>query len=386
MYEPHSQIIGQNFQNQKTYEFQNTINENNNRNEMSSSNEYYQTQNKRLEEEKEFFRQKTYTNNFNNMEISKNNYNEEEIEEVEEDTEQEAVEFIQLQHRKIKKLMKELKFKDEIIKDYKEKLDNINKKNKDEQENKILYNNLRQQIDIIVKEKEELKLEIYSKDKLIKELKIDLNDLSKKFSKFNNNILTQSEEKSDKVNQLMQLLKEYSSQLKKNEEKIKIYENEFNKLNQSLIKEIKEKQKLQLLYEDKMNEDKNWISQINVDIQLLCEWMNNYMGIYFDKMVKIPDMPLFTPPLNSANINTFNRFNFNLLRQTITDVRNRIYNKQSKYENIIQQDKKEQIDLLNKIETQNKSLASLNNDIILLKEEISRKKIEIEEIKNKIKN
>ena len=386
MYEPHSQIIGQNFQNQKTYEFQNTINENNNRTEMSSSNEYYQTQNKRLEEEKEFFRQKTYTNNFNNMEISKNNYNEEEIEEVEEDTEQEAVEFIQLQHRKIKKLMKELKFKDEIIKDYKEKLDNINKKNKDEQENKILYNNLRQQIDIIVKEKEELKLEIYSKDKLIKELKIDLNDLSKKFSKFNNNILTQSEEKSDKVNQLMQLIKEYSSQLKKNEEKIKIYENEFNKLNQSLIKEIKEKQKLQLLYEDKMNEDKNWISQINVDIQLLCEWMNNYMGIYFDKMVKIPDMPLFTPPLNSANINTFNRFNFNLLRQTITDVRNRIYNKQSKYENIIQQDKKEQIDLLNKIETQNKSLASLNNDIILLKEEISRKKIEIEEIKNKIKN
>ena len=386
MNELHSQIIGQNFQNQKTYEFQNTINENNNRNEMSSSNEYYQTQNKRLEEEKEFYRQKTYTNNFNNMEISKNNYNEEEMEEVEEDTEQEAVEFIQLQHRKIKKLIKELKLKDEIIKDYKGKLDNINKKNKDEQENKILYNNLRQQIDIIVKEKEELKLELYSKDKLIKELKIDLNDLSKKFSKFNNNILNQSEEKSDKVNQLMQLLKEYSSQLKKNEEKIKIYENEFNKLNQSLTKEIKEKQKLKILYEDKLNEDKNWINQINVDIQLLCEWMNNYMGIYYDKMVKIPDMPLFTPPLNSENINTFNRFNFNLLRQTITEVRNKIYNKQSKYENIIQQDKKEQIDLLNKLETQNKNIASLNNDIILLKEEISRKKIEIEEIKNKIKN
>ena len=388
MNEFNNQIIDQNNQNQKTYEVQNVINNNNINNELSSSNEYmYHTQNNdKLEEEKELFRQKTYTNKFRNNFDNSNNYNNEEMEELEEDTEQEAVEFIQLQHQKIKKLKKELKIKDDIIKDYKEKLNKINLKNKDELENQILCNNLRQQIDIVTKEKEELKLELYSKDKLIKELKLDLNDLSKKFSKFNNNILSQSEEKNDKVNQLLQLLKEYSSQLKKNEEKIKIYENEFTKINQNLTNEMKEKQKLKLLYEDKINEEKNWISQINMDIQLLCEWMNNYMGIYFDKMVEIPDIPLFTPPVNSENVNTFNRFKFNLLRQTIIDVRNKIYNKQSKYENIIQQDKKEQIDLLNKIESQNKNIASLNNDIIALKEEIVQKKVEIEEMNNKFKN
>ena len=382
--------IAQNNQNQKTFELQNAINNNNIKNELSSSNEYmYQTQTKNnniIEEEKEYFRQKTYTNKFRNNFDNSNYYNNEEMEELEEDTEQEAVEFIQLQHEKIKKLKKELKIKDDIIKEYKEKLNKLNIKNKDELENQILCNNLRQQIDIITKEKEELKLELYSKDKLIKELKLDLNDLSKKFNKFNNNILSQSEEKNDKVNQLLQLLKEYSSQLKKNEEKIKIYENEFNKINQNLTNKMKEKQKIQLLYEDKINEEKNWISQINMDIQLLCEWMNNYMGIYFDKMVQIPDIPLFTPPLNSENVNTFNRFKFNLLRQTIIDVRNKIYNKQSKYENIIQQDKKEQIDLLNKIESQNKNIASLNNDIIALKEEIVQKKVEIEEINNKFNN
>ena len=388
MNEFNNQIIGQNNQNQKTYELQNVINNNNINNELSSSNEYmYHTQNNiKLEEEKELFRQKTYTNKFRNNFDNSNNYNNEEMEELEEDTEQEAVEFIKLQHQKIKKLKKELNIKDDIIKDYKEKLNKINLKNKDELENQILCNNLRQQIDIVTKEKEELKLELYSKDKLIKELKIDLNDLSKKFNKFNNNILSQSEEKNDKVNQLLQLLKEYSSQLKKNEEKIKIYENEFNKINQNLTNEMKEKQKLKLLYEDKINEEKNWISQINMDIQLLCEWMNNYMGIYFDKMVEIPDIPLFTPPVNSENVNTFNRFKFNLLRQTIIDVRNKIYNKQSKYENIIQQDKKEQIDLLNKIESQNKNIASLNNDIIALKEEIVQKKVEIEEMNNKFNN
>ena len=114
--------------------------------------------------------------------------------------------FIQLQHEKIKKLKKELKIKDEIINEYKEKFNKLNLKNKDDEEKIILCKNLRKQIEILSKEKEELKLELYSKDKLIKELKIDLNDLSKKFNRFNSNILSQSEEKNDKVNQLLQLI------------------------------------------------------------------------------------------------------------------------------------------------------------------------------------
>jgi chromosome segregation ATPase len=319
--------------------------------------------------------------NLKNVDISNNNDNEEN-EEIEEDTEREAVEFIQLQHQKIKKLKNELKMKNDIIDDYKEKFSKINS-NFDNKENSILYKNLRQQNEILSKEKEELKLELYSKDKLIKELKIDLKDLSKKFSKINNNISSQSEEKNEKVNQLLQLIKEYSNQLKLNEEKIKLYENEFNKLNQNLTNEMKEKQKYKLLYDDKIAEDKNWIIQLNTDIQLLCDWMNNYMVAYFDNSVEIPEVPLFSPPINSENVITFNKFNLNLLRQTISEVRNKIYNKLSKYENIIQQDKKEQIELLNKIDSQNKNIALLNKDISNLKEEIIKKKVEIDEMNHK---
>jgi chromosome segregation ATPase len=395
--EVNNQIMEPNpyFHQQKSYLLQNTVNNNNNNNNYcfsASANDYnfQPINNNNIEEEKESFRPKTYTENFKKFEISdNNNYNsnfDDNYDEnnMEEDTEKEAVEFIQLQHEKIKKLKKELKIKDEIINEYKEKFNKLNLKNKDDEEKIILCKNLRKQIEILSKEKEELKLELYSKDKLIKELKIDLNDLSKKFNKFNSNILSQSEEKNDKVNQLLQLIKEYSSQLKKNEEKIKIYETEFLKINQNLTNEMKEKQKIKILYDDKLAEEKKWISQINADIQILCEWMKNYIGIYLDNSVEIQDVPLFTPPINTENVLTFNKFNFNLLRQTISDVRNNIFNKQSKYENIIQQDKKEQIELINKIESQNKNIASLNNDIISLKEEIANKNVEIEEMRKKI--
>jgi len=375
--------------NQKTYELINDdINDNNLNNiDISPSHNYnMQTPNNKIEEKKENYSPNIYNQNFKTFEISNNNNNNEdneENEEMEEDTEKEAVEFIQLQHQKIKKLKNELKIKNDLIDEYKEKFNKLNLRNRDDNENTILCKNLRQQIEILSKEKEELKLELYSKDKLIKELKIDLKDLSKKFNKINSNITSQSEEKNEKVSQLLQLIKEYSSQLKKNEEKIKLYENEFNKINQNLTNEMKEKQKYKLLYDDKIEEDKNWINQINTDIQLLCEWMNNYMVAYFDSSVEIPDIPLFSPPINSENLITFNKFNLNLLRQTISEVRNKIYNKLSKYENVIQQDKKEQIELLNKIDSQNKNVALLNKDISNLKDEIIRKKIEIDELNHK---
>lgn len=373
----------------KTYELQNNINNSNNINNnndlpLLNENNFQHKSNKIEEEEKQFYPPNNYNENISNYEMSNNNN--EEMEENREDTEKEAVEFIQIQHQKIKKLKNELRIKNEIIKEYKEKNNKLNLKNKDAQENQVLCNNLKQQIEILGKEKEDLKLELYSKDKLIKELKKDLNDLSKKFNKFNNNILSQSEEKNDKVNQLLQLVKEYTSKIKKNEEKIRIYEIEFNKLNQDLTNEMKEKQKLKLLYEDKIAEEKNWISQINGDIQLICEWMNNYIGTYFDSKLEVPDVPLFTSPINSENVNTFNKFNFKFLRKTITDVRNNIYKKQTKYENDIQQNKQELIQLLNKIESQNKKIELLNNDIISLKEEIAKKRIEIEEINNKYNN
>ena len=319
---------------------------------------------------------------------SENNISYEDLEENEEDTEREAVEFIQLQHTKIKRLKKELEEKNEIINEYKQKFNKLNFRNKDEKENMILNKNLRKQIEILTKEKEELKLEIYSKDKLIKELKSDLNELSKKFNKYNNNILSQTEEKTDKVNQLLQLIKEYSikeysTQLKNKDEKMKIFENEIYKLNQNLTKEMKENQKMKIIYENKINEDNNWISQINQDIKLICDWINNYLGIFFQENLDIQEMPKFTQYINSDNLNNYNKINLNLIRQTITEARNKIYDKQNKYENAIKKDKKEQIDLLNKIENQNKNINGLNNDIINLKEELNKKKIELEELNNK---
>ena len=317
---------------------------------------------------------------------SDNNMSYEEIETFEEDTEREAVEFIQLQHQKIKKLKKELEEKNEIINEYKEKFNRLNYRNKDEKENIILNKNLRQQIEILNKEKEEMKLELYSKDKLIKELKADLNELSKKFNKYNSNMISQNEEKSDKVNQLLQVIKEYSAQMKSSEDKMKIYENENNKLNQDLTNEMKEIQKLKILYENKIIEDKNWISQINQDIKLLCDWINNYLGIFFPENIEIQEVPKFTQYINSENLNNYNKINLNLLRQTITEARNKIYDKQNKYENIIKMDKKEQIELLYKIESQNKNITILNNDIIALKEELANKKFEIDEMNNKFNN
>ena len=317
---------------------------------------------------------------------SENNISSLEEIEYEEDTEREAVEFIQLQHQKIKKLKKELEEKKEIIKNYKEKFSKLNYRNKDEKENIILNKNLRQQIEILNKEKEELKLELYSKDKLIKELKSDLNELSKKFNKYNNNLVTQSEEKNDKVNQLMQLIKEYSSQLINKEEKIKLYENEINKLNNILTQEMKQNQKYKILYENKINEDKNWINQINQDIKLLSDWIINYLGSFFNETVQIQEIPKFTQYLNSDNLNNYNKINLNLIRQTITEARNKIYDKQNIYENTIKMDKKEQIELLFKIENQNKIIANLNNDIIAIKEELAQKKIEFDDLSNKFNN
>ena len=201
--EVNNQIMEPNqyFQEQKTYLLKNTVNNNNNNDNnnnnyfSASANDYnYQPINNNknnIEEEKEIFRPNTYTENFRQLEISDNgnnnnnkNYDNNYIDNyddngMEEDTEKEAVEFIQLQHEKIKKLKKELNIKNEIINEYKEKFNKLNLKTKDDEENILLCKNLRKQIEILSKEKEELKLELYSKDKLIKELKIDLNDLSK---------------------------------------------------------------------------------------------------------------------------------------------------------------------------------------------------------------
>ena len=101
----------------------------------------------------------------------------------------------------------------------------------------------------------------------------------------------------------------------------KIYQNEINKLNQSLTSEIKEKQRIKILYENKINEDEIWIEQINEDIKQISNWIFNYLGDFFDEKIEIQEIPKFTPYINSENINNYNKINLNLLRQTITEAR-----------------------------------------------------------------
>ena len=149
---------------------------------------------------------------------------------------------------------------------------------------------------------------------------------------------------------------------------------------------MKENRKIKILYENKITEDNNWINQINQDIKLLCDWIINYLGAFFQENIEIQEVPKFTQYINSENLNNYNKINLNLLRQTITETRNKIYDKQNKYENTIKMDKKEQIELLNQIETKDKNISMLNNDIINLKEELAKKKFEIDEMNNKFNN
>jgi hypothetical protein len=92
------------FHQQKAYLLQNTVDNNNNNNNYcfsASANDYnfQPINNNNIEEEKESFRPKTYTENFKKFEISdNNNYNsnfDDNYDEnnMEEDTEKEAVEF-----------------------------------------------------------------------------------------------------------------------------------------------------------------------------------------------------------------------------------------------------------------------------------------------------
>ena len=316
------------------------------------------------------------SNNNQNLPNSDNTYTYEINSDLEkEKTEKEAIELLKSQHKKIKKLQKELTNKEKIISEYKSKCNLANS-------NKTICIQFKQQIELLNKEKEDFKIQLYAKDKEIMQLKTDLNDLSKKFKEYSDNLMNQSSSKGE-IAQLNKIIQDLQNKNLNNEQKIKTYENQFEQLNKDFSNQLKQKQKIEILYEDKMKEEKNWIEQINRDIKLLCQWLNSYMGVYFDKNITIPDVPIFTSPINSENALTFNKFNLDDLRNTIADIRNKIYNKQLFYENTIENSRKEQMDLMKQIENLNNNITDLNKDIITLKEEIARRNFDMEEMKDK---
>ena len=332
----------------------------------------------------------TISKNENDKENDNDNDNESNNEENEDnseetDLEKEAALLLNKQYEQIKKLKEELTKKNREINDLNQIINNMNFKFAENNENLQICNDLKSQIDLLNNEKRELNIELNNKEQLIYELKSDLNTLSKKFNDLNKNLNSLSnEDNNGKINQLVLLNKKNLKEIKSNEEKINIYEKEINKLNQTLKNEMRLKQKFEMLYNEKAKEEKKWISQVNQDIGLLCQWVNNYMGVYFDKNIEIPDVPSISSPVSSENILVYNKFEFEKLRKEIYEARKRVWEKQIGYETNIENLKKEQIDFIDKINKLNRDITGLNNENLSLKEELNKRNINLDILQSQL--
>ena len=332
----------------------------------------------------------TISKNENDKENDNDNDNESNNEENEDnseetDLEKEAALLLNKQYEQIKKLKEELTKKNREINDLNQIINNMNFKFAENNENLQICNDLKSQIDLLNNEKRELNIELNNKEQLIYELKSDLNTLSKKFNDLNKNLNSLSnEDNNGKINQLVLLNKKNLKEIKSNEEKINIYEKEINKLNQTLKNEMRLKQKFEMLYNEKAKEEKKWISQVNQDIGLLCQWVNNYMGVYFDKNIEIPDVPSISSPVSSENVLVYNKFEFEKLRKEIYEARKRVWEKQIGYETNIENLKKEQIDFIDKINKLNRDITGLNNENLSLKEELNKRNINLDILQSQL--
>ena len=315
----------------------------------------------------------------NNLEESENNTDDEN------DLEREAAILLNKQYEHIKKLKEELNIKNNEIINLNKVIDEMNLKSGENAEYPQIINDLKNELDILNSENNSLRIELDTKDQLIYELKSDLNTLSKKFNELNQNLNSFSAlENDEKINNLISQNKKYSRELKSKEEKILSYEKELNKLNKSLKNEMRQKQKLELLYKENTKEQNIWVSQVNQDINLICQWVNNYLGAYFDKNIEIPDIPNISSPISSEGILTYGKFNFEKLRKEIFDSRKKIWERQIGLEELIENLKKEQIDFIDKINKLNKDIARLNNENILLKEELNKRNINLDILQSQI--
>ena len=317
-----------------------------------------------------------------------NNYLDEESEDnsdEENDLEREAAILLNKQYEHIKKLKEELNMKNNEIANLNTAIDEMSIKLQENLQYPQIINDLKNEIEILNTEKNNLHMELNSKDQLIYELKTDLNTLSKKFTDFNQNLNSFSEiETNEKINNLIAQNKKCLREIKSNEEKILSYEKEINKLNKNIKNEMRQRQKLELLYTEKTNEENTWISQINQDINLICQWINNYLGAYFDKNIDIPDIPNITSPISSEGVLVYSKFNFEKLRKEIFDARKKIWERQVGYEETVENLKKEQIDFIDKINKLNKDISNLNNENILLKEELNKRNINLDILQNQL--
>ena len=353
-------------------------NENNN-DEISNINKMNYSYKNKFEDNK----------NVNIPTLLKNNLDINHLEESEEnsddenDLEREAAILLNKQYEHIKKLKEELNMKNNEIMDLNNIIEKLNYQLQEGSDNNKIIRDLKNEVAILNSEKNNFKLELSTKEKLIYELKTDLNTLSKKFNNLNQNLNSFSDiETNEKINNLISQNKKYLKEIKLKEEKILSYESEINKLNKSLKNEMRQKQKMEILFTEKAKEENNWISQVNQDINLICQWINNYLGAYFDKNIEIPDIPRITTRISSEGVLTYEKFNFEKLRKEIFDARKKIWERQVGYEETVENLKKEQIDFIDKINKLNKDIAKINNENISLKEELNKRNINLDELQS----
>ena len=300
-----------------------------------------------------------------------NNYFDEEIDE----TEREAIELLKSQHEQIKNLKGLLENKDNMINVYKEKTNALAEKLKYFQDNFESAEKMKNQFNKLIEEKEHLRSALYQKEKLTEELQNEFNEINNKFKLLNEQILNQ-EDSNSKVSQLVELVKQYSKELTELTQKNKLYENELNNLNREMSEIMKENQTLNSSKKNFDIEFSDFCINTNKNISLLCQWIDNYLGIYYDKKIEIPDIPIL------SNFN--NKINFDSLRQKIYSIRNKIYEQQLNSENIIQKFKQDQIDLLTKIEKLNKEISLLKNQNLEMKEGMTKFNISYEQLNDKL--
>ena len=289
------------------------------------------------------------------------------------DTEQEAIELLKSQHEQIQKLKYQNENKSKMIKMMKNQIVTLSDKLKYFESNFKDCENIKTQFEVLIQEKEHLRSQLYEKEQLTSELQNEFNEITSKFQILNDKLSSQ-EDSSSKVAQLVELVRQYSKELTEATQKNKMYEKEVNKLNNELSCIMKKDQKIEIEKRNIEKEIKEDIEITNKDLNLFCQWIDNYLGVYFDHNIEIPDAPMF-----------YNKkINFEILREKILFSRKKIYQQQSTYEISIQKLHNEQIDLLSKIEKLNKNIQFLNNEKLQLQEEISRLNSNQEEINNKM--
>ena len=272
-------------------------------------------------------------------------------------TEQEAIDLLKSQYEQIQQLKYQNETKDKTIKTLKNQVKMLNEKVKYFEDNFNNCEQIKAQYDSLIQDKEHLRCKLYEKEKLTTELQNEFNEISKGFQNLNTKFLSQ-EDASSKVNQLVELVRQYSKELNEATHKNKLYENELMKINREYSDLCKRVQKMEIENKHNENELTSNIDGINKNINLLCQWIENYLGVYFNEKIEIPDIPQF-----------YNKtLNFETLREIIFKTRFKIYQQQNIYEQQIQKLHNEQFDLIDKIDKLNKQIVYIKTENSKLRE------------------